>query len=84
MRLLGILAASLMATACGLSFNPDLPQATDDNDSGQGATHGDGDIGIDNPPDACTQDNGTAGAGGEGGESPESAQNAPEECDKDE
>ncbi len=85
MRLLGILATGFMATACGLSFNPDLPQGSEDGDwgdptSGQGATAGDGD--STNIPDLGGKDNpcseaGLGGAGGAsaglGGKSPHSA-----------
>ncbi len=72
MRLLGILAAGLMATACGLSFNPDLPQGSEGKDggdptSGQGAMVGDGD--STNIPDMGENPCSRTGAGGAGGAS---------------
>lgn len=84
-RLLGILAIGLMATACGLSFNPDLPQAGEsdggdgiDSGAGNGASSGDGDLSGEPQPGGSpcpdTTDQGVGGVGGGlGGDSPEDA-----------
>lgn len=78
MKLLGTLFAALMTTACGLSFNPDLPADGDKNGGGGLLDAGaDGpDIGIDppggegaEPEDPCSSSR--FAAGGAGGASQE-------------
>lgn len=82
MKLLGTLFAALMTTACGLSFNPDLPADGNGSKGGGGlidAGKDDPDIGI-NPPggegaepeDPCSSSR--FAAGGAGGESQENSE----------